>query len=180
MPPRAGDGTWAPAHLHGTRRVHDACQHKTTTTTEKTTNNILQKKKNKKTTPTTSNRTSTYTVGPPETVAQVATKNFSSIGTSGNYAFRVATSTGSSGTGMRVGLAANANISGAGNVISGVQGRYFCYIETTSGYLDYYSTVYMRSPTVNLVAGDRIYVAAQLPTSSTTNSADDCLWIGVT
>lgn len=132
-------------------------------------------------TTTTSNKTSTYTIGPPETVAQVSAKSFSSITTAGtNYSFRMGTSTGSVDTGMLNGLAANANISGAGNVISGVSGRYFAYIETSNGYLDYYSTVYMRSPTVNLVAGDRIYVAAQLPTAATTNSNDDCLWIGVT
>lgn len=133
------------------------------------------------TTTTTSNRAANYTIGPPETVSQVSNKAFSSITTSGSYAFRMATYTTSSGTGMANGLAANANISGAGNVISGVIGRYFAYIETTSSPLLYYSTVYMRSPVINLVAGDRIYVAAQLPTSNTNPPYNDgVLWIGVT
>ncbi len=133
------------------------------------------------TTTTTSNRAANYTIGPPETVAQVSAKAFSSITTTGSYAFRMATSTSSSGTGMANGLAANASISSAGNVISGVIGRYFAYIETTSSPLLYYSTVYMRSPVINLVAGDRIYVAAQLPTASTSPSYyDGVLWIGVT
>ena len=133
------------------------------------------------TTTTTLNRAANYTIGPPETVAQVSAKAFSPITTSGNYAFRMATSTTSTGTGMANGLASNANISGIGNVISGVLGRYYAYIETSGSYLLYYSTVYMRSPVINLVAGDRIYVAAQLPTSSTSPPYNDgVLWIGVT
>lgn len=119
--------------------------------------------------------------GRPHTVTDANALTYSAINSTIGYRIvNWATATGSSNTGCADGISANANLSTA-NQVNQQSGTYFAYFETSSPTVTG-DVVYMRSPLINVQAGDVIYVAgacATFNTQSIINTFDDAVFIGV-
>ena len=122
---------------------------------------------------------STYTV--PSDVVSFSYSWLSTSYDSGGDRWFLASSTGSSYTGMADGISSTTTTYNPGiNQISQSTGTQYLYNET-SGASRYYSTV-LKGPSISLVGGDKIRVAHACVISSGMGSsfnANDSIWIGI-
>lgn len=124
----------------------------------------------------------TYTsAGRPHSVTQANARTYSNIVSgSTNREINWASSTASSNTGCEGGISSTSNLS-ASSQINQSTNIYYAYCETSSPTATG-DVFYMRSPQVNVQAGDVIYVAGACATYSPQthiNTFDDAVFIGV-
>lgn len=119
--------------------------------------------------------------GRADTVTQANARTYSSI-LSGSAAQKInwATSTGSSYTGCDGGINSLQTLNNV-STVSQSANNYYAYCETSSPTVTG-DVFYMRSPTINVQAGDVIYVAgacASYSLNGNINTFDDAVFIGV-
>lgn len=121
------------------------------------------------------------TAGRPHTVTQANALTYSAISLGGSaQQINWATGTGSSNTGCAGGIPSNVNMNTV-TTINQVGANYFAYGESSSPTV-LGDVFYMRSPQINVQAGDVIYVAgacATLSSQTIINTFDDAVFIGV-
>lgn len=117
--------------------------------------------------------------GRPHTVTDANARTYQSItSTISNRAVNWASSTSSSNTGCAGGISSTADLSSA-STFAQVGSNYYVYNETTSP-TALGDVFYIRSPQINVQAGDVIYVAGACATNGTwINTFDDAVFIGV-